>query len=86
MVLTAGVESLRAGQADAIALKVSTRARYLRPGEVVLLTAVPLRPLAALRGEAFGRGVGFWQTGKAGRWQGLAAFRRTLNPALIGSR
>jgi murein DD-endopeptidase MepM/ murein hydrolase activator NlpD len=69
-----------AGQAEAIALKVSTRARYLRPGEVVLLTAVPSRPLAALRGEAFGRSVGFWQPGDDGSWQGLAGIPLDSQP------
>ena len=76
----AGIEGVRPGQAGAIALKISTRARYLRPGEVVLLTAVPSRPLAALRGEAFGHGVGFWQAGAAGSWQGLAGIPLDSEP------
>jgi murein DD-endopeptidase MepM/ murein hydrolase activator NlpD len=71
---------MRPGQAGAIALKVSTRARYLRPGEVVLLTAVPSRPLAVLRGEAFGRGVGFWQAGNGDSWQGLAGIPLDSEP------
>jgi murein DD-endopeptidase MepM/ murein hydrolase activator NlpD len=81
MILTIGVlAGVLAGQAEAIGLEVSTRARYLRPGEVVLLTAVPSRPLAELRGEAFGRGVGFWQTGKEGSWQGLAGIPLDSKP------
>jgi murein DD-endopeptidase MepM/ murein hydrolase activator NlpD len=80
MAVTAGVESVRPGQAGAIALKVSTRARYLRPGEVVLLTVVPSRPLAALRGEAFGHGVGFWRAGNDESWQGLAGIPLDAEP------
>jgi hypothetical protein len=65
---------------ETIELKVSTRARYLRPGEVVLLTAVPSRPLAELRGEAFGRSVGFWPGGSDGSWQGLAGIPLDSKP------
>ena len=79
-IVTAGVEGVRSGQAGAIALNVSTRARYLRPGEVVLITAVPSRPLAALRGEAFGYGVGFWQAGNDEGWQGLAGIPLDSEP------
>jgi murein DD-endopeptidase MepM/ murein hydrolase activator NlpD len=81
MIVTIGILALvMAGQAGAIELEVSTRARYLRPGEVVLLTVVPSRPLAAVRGEAFGRGVGFWPAPNGKSWQGLAGIPLDSEP------
>jgi hypothetical protein len=69
--VTIGVEARLSSQAAELTLEVTTRARSFRPGEVVLLKVAPSRPLVTLRGEAFGRGMGFWTTGQDGSWHSL---------------
>jgi len=56
---------------DTFTLDVSSRARFLRPGEVVLLTVTPSRPAVLLDGEGFGIGFEFWPAGDSGEWGAL---------------
>jgi murein DD-endopeptidase MepM/ murein hydrolase activator NlpD len=54
-----------------LTLEVFTRARAFQPGEAILLTIVPSRPLATLEGTAFDHSVIVWED-TASRWHGLA--------------
>ena len=56
--------------AGAVVLDVSTRARFLRPGEVVLLAVTSSRPVLRPEGVGFGRALHFWPTGD-GKWRAL---------------
>ena len=51
-------------------LDVSTRARFLRPGEVVLLSVSSAQPLLRPEGTGFGVALQFWPAG-SGKWQAL---------------
>jgi murein DD-endopeptidase MepM/ murein hydrolase activator NlpD len=57
--------------AGAVVLDVTTRARFLRPGEVVLLTVSGSRPLLRPAGLGFGLALRFWPVGD-GTWRALA--------------
>ena len=54
-------------------LTVRHVARALQPGEVVVITVSSPEPLRAVRGEAWGRSVGFRPGRQAGTWIGLSA-------------
>jgi murein DD-endopeptidase MepM/ murein hydrolase activator NlpD len=56
--------------AGPVVLDVSTRARLLRPGEVVLLTVSTSRPVLRPEGRGFGVGFEFWPAGDR-KWQAL---------------
>jgi murein DD-endopeptidase MepM/ murein hydrolase activator NlpD len=64
---------------DTAALDVSTRARFLRPGEVVLLDVSGSRSLARPEGTGFGVALTFWPAG-AGQWRALVGI--PLNTAV----
>ena len=55
-----------------LTLRVTTRARAVRQGEVVLIAVTPSREVATMEGGAFARSVGFWRTADGRTWQGLA--------------
>lgn len=59
------------GASDTFTLEVSTRARFLRPGEVVLISVKPSRPVTQVEGDGFGVALDFWPAGEAGEWQAL---------------
>lgn len=62
----------RGWQAPArLTLQVATKARALRPGEVVLVTVTPSRTIESLDGRAFGADVAFWQDEGSPGWRGL---------------
>jgi murein DD-endopeptidase MepM/ murein hydrolase activator NlpD len=65
-----------------LTLEVATRARTLQPGEVVLVSIVPSRPLIALEGIAFDHAVSVWQDG-ASRWQALAGIPLDTGPGTV---
>jgi murein DD-endopeptidase MepM/ murein hydrolase activator NlpD len=56
--------------AGPVVLDVATRARVLRPGEVVLLTVSASRPVLRPEGRGFGVALEFWPAG-ADTWQAL---------------
>ncbi|HUE89149.1 MAG TPA: M23 family metallopeptidase [Vicinamibacterales bacterium] len=56
--------------AGTVVLDVSTRARLLRPGEVVLLAVSGSRPVLRPEGTGFGVALKFWPAG-AGKWRAL---------------
>ena len=58
-------------EAGSFILDASTRARFLRPGEVVLLTVKPSRQVVHVAGEGFGVAIELWPAGESGEWQGL---------------
>jgi murein DD-endopeptidase MepM/ murein hydrolase activator NlpD len=57
-------------ESGTVVLDVSTRARFLRPGEVVLVEVSASRPLLRLDGTAFGLAIRFW-TVEDGKWRAL---------------
>jgi murein DD-endopeptidase MepM/ murein hydrolase activator NlpD len=63
--------SVHGAASTSLTLEVSTRARALRPGEAVLLTITPSRPIVALDGTAFDHAVSVWSDGPS-RWRALA--------------
>lgn len=73
-----------AGWLSALTLEVSTWARALKPGEAILLTVIPSRPLATLEGTAFDRAVSVWRENPS-RWYVLTAIplETTPGPATI---
>ena len=68
-----------------LTLEVSTWARSLRPGEAILLTIVPSRPLIVLEGTAFDHALSAWQDG-ASRWQALAGIPLDTAPGAFEIR
>ncbi|HKE84331.1 MAG TPA: M23 family metallopeptidase [Vicinamibacterales bacterium] len=60
-------------ETEAVALTVTTGARRLPPGGVVLVTMRASHPLTELEGRAFGRPVWFWSNADRTKWQGLVA-------------
>jgi murein DD-endopeptidase MepM/ murein hydrolase activator NlpD len=56
--------------AGAVVLDVSTRARFLRPGEVVLLSVSGSQPLLRPEGVVFGVALHFWPAGD-GTWRAV---------------
>jgi murein DD-endopeptidase MepM/ murein hydrolase activator NlpD len=54
-----------------LTLRVTTRARAVRQGEVVLATVTPSRPIATIDADAFAASIGFWPTADGRTWQGL---------------
>ena len=61
-----------ADQSSALTLDVSTWARALKPGEAILVTVNPSRPLASLEGRAFDHAVSAWRQNDS-RWLVLIA-------------
>jgi murein DD-endopeptidase MepM/ murein hydrolase activator NlpD len=57
-------------QSSVLALDVSTRARFLRPGEVVLLAVSGSHPVRRVEGTGFGQALTFWPGGD-GKWRAL---------------
>jgi len=55
-----------------LAVRVATRARAVRQGEVVLVTVTPSRDAAVVEGGAFATPIQFWRSGERA-WQGLVA-------------
>ena len=55
-----------------VVLDISTRARFLRPGEVVLLEVSGSRPVLRPEGTGFGLALRFWPAGD-GTWRALVA-------------
>ena len=53
-----------------LTLAVSHRAKVIRPGDVVLVTAVSSAPAATVEGTAFGRRVAFWRKASSEEWRG----------------
>jgi murein DD-endopeptidase MepM/ murein hydrolase activator NlpD len=69
-------------EAASLTLRPSTRARALRPGEAVLLTVRPSRPVAAVDGDAFGRPLTFWRDDDARAWRALLGIPVDTVPGL----
>jgi murein DD-endopeptidase MepM/ murein hydrolase activator NlpD len=66
--------TIQSGSPHALSLRVTTTARAIRPGEVVLLTVTPSRTVAAVEGQAFDTPVLFWEASESdghGTWQAL---------------
>lgn len=57
-------------EAGAVVLEGTTRARFLRPGEVVLLAVSGSRAVLRPEGTGFGVGLHFWPAGD-GKWRAL---------------
>ena len=57
-------------------LQLASRARAVRPGEVVLITATTSRDADLVQGGAFGSDIPFWSTTGVRRWQALVAIPR----------
>jgi murein DD-endopeptidase MepM/ murein hydrolase activator NlpD len=57
-------------EAGEVVLDVSTRARFLRPGEVVLLEVSGSRPVLRPEGTGFGLALHFWPAGDR-QWRAL---------------
>jgi murein DD-endopeptidase MepM/ murein hydrolase activator NlpD len=55
-----------------LTVRVATRARAVRQGEVVLVTVTPSRDAAIVEGGAFATPIQFWRSGER-MWQGLVA-------------
>jgi murein DD-endopeptidase MepM/ murein hydrolase activator NlpD len=70
--IVAGVHMMAWSQQDAatVVLDVSTRARFVGPGEVVLLTVSASRPVLRPKGSGFGVALEFWPAGDE-HWHAL---------------
>jgi len=55
-----------------LTVRVATRARAVRQGEVVLVTVTPSRDATIVEGGAFATPIQFWRSGER-MWQGLVA-------------
>jgi murein DD-endopeptidase MepM/ murein hydrolase activator NlpD len=55
-----------------LTLAVSQGARFIAPGDVLLLSVRPSAPLAAIEATAFGHRVTFWPSDTGTEWRGLA--------------
>jgi len=60
-------------QLPSFEVQLTGRARTVRPGEVVLITATTSRDADLVQGGAFGSDIPFWPTTGARRWQALVA-------------
>lgn len=56
-----------------LSVKIATRTRAFRQGEVVLVTVTTSRDVTSVEGGAFARDIGFWRAASARQWQGLVA-------------
>jgi murein DD-endopeptidase MepM/ murein hydrolase activator NlpD len=54
-----------------LTLRVTTRARALRQGEVMLVSVTTSRDVTSVDGGAFAGPVAFWKTTSSRQWQGL---------------
>ncbi len=64
----------QAASPPTLSLRVSTRTRAMRPGEVVLITVTSSKPIAAIAAKAFDKPVLFWESGdhdEQATWQAL---------------
>jgi len=64
----------QAASPPTLSLRVSTRTRAMRPGEVVLITVTSSKPIAAIAAKAFDKPVLFWESAEHdehGTWQAL---------------
>lgn len=68
-----------ARQEPAIALDVTTSARAMRPGEVILLTIHPSQPVIAVSGTAFNETLHPWPA-DANAWSALAGIPLSTRP------
>src|SRR5215471_13693006 len=74
LTITAAVAHLTARQSRPfapLALDVSTQARSLKQGEVILVGVTASRDVATLEGSAFGHPVEFWRATSPRRWLAL---------------
>ena len=69
----------RVTSADDLTLEVAPRARALQPGEAILLTITPSRPLASLEGAGFDHAAAVWQD-SASRWYALTGIPLDTTP------
>ena len=67
-------------QAAGAAVHVSTSARALRQGDVILVTVDAVSDVAALEGSAFGHALSFWRAATPRRWQALAGIPLDTKP------
>lgn len=56
-----------------LTVRVTTRARAVRQGEVVLVTVTPSRDAVVVAGGAFATPIQFWRSSPERTWQGLVA-------------
>jgi murein DD-endopeptidase MepM/ murein hydrolase activator NlpD len=63
------------------ALTVSTRARAVRPGELILLTITAARPVTQVTVRAFGRDWPAYEDGSARRWRAPVGIDLDTRPA-----
>ena len=68
-----------ASQEPAVGLEVTTTARALRPGEVVLLTIHPSRPVVSVSGTAFNETLHPWSADEGG-WRTLVGIPLSTRP------
>lgn len=75
-------ETSRAEQANetTLALRVETDARAMRPGEAVLVTVTPSRPVSEVRAAWFERPAFAWQDPGTGTWQGVVGIPVDAKP------
>ena len=55
-----------------LTLRVTTRARAMKQGEVILVTVRPSRDVSSVEAGAFATPIEFWSTANGREWQGLA--------------
>jgi murein DD-endopeptidase MepM/ murein hydrolase activator NlpD len=77
-VLVASADAAR--QEPAISLEVTTTARALRPGEVVLLAIHPTRPVVSISGTAFSETLHPWSS-DGNAWWALVGIPLSTRPA-----
>jgi len=76
--LTGG--SVSEAQSGSVTLDVTAFARAMRPGEVVLLTIRPSRPVVSVSGRAFAAALHPWPSGNGMAWQALVGVPLSTRP------
>jgi len=71
--------SVTPSQSTSAAIEVTTFARAMRPGEVVLLTIRPSRPAVSVSGRAFDAALHPWSAGD-GLWKALVGVPLSIRP------
>jgi murein DD-endopeptidase MepM/ murein hydrolase activator NlpD len=78
--LGATADALVHGQPPPLTLDITTTARALRPGEVVLVILRPSRPVVSLEGSAFEQSLFPWSSTKGDQWAALIGVPLTVRP------